>query len=563
MKKKKSGGKAETRQDKAAPPPAPAPRRAAGPLKKLALALVVTLAFFGLVEGVLRVTGFQYKPREKIMWKPTVAGFDGTFEYYVQTYFDPPGYMWRAEPNSTYTDSYGFRNPPIPFKKEPGKVRIAFLGGSTTQGQRHAYPERAVRIINGALGTNRYEALNVGCASYCTHQSLMALQRWVFDRDPDLVCLYHGWNDMAFHDDGYTDAEKDPMFSAQQKIGGWKQELGARLRLVQLLARLIDALDVSWPRPRVPLEQFENNMRSMARLCAKNNKELVVFTRPPLNQDDIPRLTGLYLKMLKMYGTTNHNVAQNKSHEICAGLQRKVAESEPNTRMFDASAVVARLQERIKAGEFGPNAQVFQPDACHLRPLGEQQLAEELAPALAPAHADQIRLYLESPGYQLAAARELMDELMPRESTYYINKVLARDPDNAEAKALLAKAESEIEFADLFWQGCWGGLDEVYESKLAKLMKCLSLRPGDFGVLTQIFRVCIYTDHAGDAAGAMAGFKPATPSDQYGWYRYTFMSHIQAQRWSQAVQYARLCLQMNPNDGDARAFLQQAGAAGG
>lgn len=505
---------------------------------KVLLAVLATVLFLGATELVLRMARFQYTPRERILWMPTVAGFDGTFEYRLQTAFEPPGYIWRTERNTAYTDANGFRNPPLPLRKEPGKIRIAFLGGSTTQGQRHAYPERTIRIMNDALGTNRFEALNVACSAYSTHQSLLALQRWVFDRNPDMVCVYHGWNDLAQADDGYSDAEKDALFGVSQKAGDWKRLLSARFRLVQGLAWLVDSADRSWPRQRVPPARFESNLRSIARLCAQHGKYLVIFTRPPLAQTGRP----------------------DDMHEPCVQIQRRVASSESNARLFDASAVVGHLQERMKAGEFGPEVQINQPDASHLRPLGEQLLAEQLALFVAPEHADHIGQYIAGVDYRVATARELLGELMPREAAYYLRNVLAQEPGHPMAQSLLTEAISQFEFEDLFWQGCWGGSDTVYESKLAKLKRCLEMRPSDFGVCMQIANVCFNMDHAGDAADAMANFNPANPTDRYRWYWYTFSSHVAAQRRSQAIRYARLCLELDPNDADARAFLQEAGA---
>ena len=159
---------------------------------KLILSVLVPLALLVLAETALRLAGFQYAARMKVLWTPTIAGYDGTFEYRLPTLLDPPGYVWRSQPNTAYTDEYGFRLPALSKEKKPGQIRIAFLGGSTTQGQRHPFAERAIRILNAALNTDRYEALNVGCSSYSSHQSLVALTRWVFDRDPDIVCVYHG-----------------------------------------------------------------------------------------------------------------------------------------------------------------------------------------------------------------------------------------------------------------------------------------------------------------------------------------------------------------------------------
>lgn len=528
--------------------------------KKILLAVFVPLILFGLAETALRLADFQYTPRQKILWVPTIAGYDGTFEYRLPTVLEPPGYIWRTKPNSAYTDAEGFRLPAISKHKKPGQIRIAFLGGSTTQGQRYSFAERAIHILNAALNTDRYEVLNVGCSSYSTHQSLIALNRWVFDRDPDLVCVYHGWNDWIYSEDGYGDAEKDAFAGMAQSTRSWKQALIPRSRLIQGVARCVDALDFSWPRSRVSPRQFEGNLRAMARLCATHDKELVIFTRPPLDLDHSQPLVGFARKHLDTYGTLTDDDTQRSIHEDCVGLQRQIAETESNIRLFDASTIVAGFQQRWRSGEFGFGAQIHQPDGLHLRPLGEQLLAEQLALFLAPEQAETIHRYLASPDYALAIARQMLEELMPREATYFLDEVLAQEPGHAGVLALRDEAFSQFEFADLFWQGCWGGSDTVFESKIAKLKRCLEIRPDNFGVCMQIVFVCFQMERPGEAAEAMAGFRPANLADHYGWAWYTFQSHLAAQRLSDAISAARLCLQLDPSDVDSREFLRQADA---
>lgn len=270
----------------AKPVATPPPRSQPSLGKKLVFSLVAVLLVLGGFELVLRAGHFTYKPRQKLLWKPTVAGFQGTYEYYIQTDFAPPGYIWLSQRNTPYTDSNGFRLPEIPLKKPAGKFRIAFLGGSTTQGGYRPYPERAVRILNEALGTDRYEALNVGCSSYSTHQSLIALQRWVFQREPDLICMYHGWNDCGVQEDGFRDDEKDGLFEMGQKVSGAAAVLG-KLRLSQLIGKLMDQSRHDWPRARVPLDRFRANLERFSDLCQEHGIKGVLFTPAALAQGSV------------------------------------------------------------------------------------------------------------------------------------------------------------------------------------------------------------------------------------------------------------------------------------
>lgn len=504
------------------------------------LALAAPVVLLGLGEAGLRLAGFRHVPRVKRLQYPTIAGYDGTYEYRIPATPEPPGYLWRTQAGTPLTGADGFRRPELTALPAPGRFRIAFLGGSTTQGQRYPFAERTVNILNGALGPSRYEALNAGCSSYSTHQSRLALERWVLRRQPGLVCVYHGWNDWDVAVDGYSDAEKDLPATLPPLTGRVARFLAVRSRLVQGLAWGSEVLDRSWPRARVAPGEFEDNLRAMARRCARHGREVVVFTRPPRVPAPPPS-------------------SESAAHQECLDIQRRVAATESNVRLFDACRVVEDLHARRLAGEFGPGVQIHQPDGLHLRPLGEQLLAEELACFLVPGQAAVIRAWLDSPVYVLDTARRLIGEEMPREAVWILGRIPPGTPMRAEADALRAEAVRRYEFADLFWQGCWGGTDTDFESKIGKLRRCQEIRPGDLGVCRQIALVCYHMGRAGEAAAAMEGFRPADSADRAEWAWLAFHSHVAARRLSEAAEMARLRLQLDPSDAEAREFLRDFG----
>jgi len=99
-------------------------------------------------------------------------------------------------------NSLGFRGPEIELPKPPGRIRVAFLGGSTTfcaetsgleatwpylvaQGLTEAFPDASIDQVNGAAG------------GYSTRQSALNLEHRVAPLDPDVVVVYHGTNDLT------------------------------------------------------------------------------------------------------------------------------------------------------------------------------------------------------------------------------------------------------------------------------------------------------------------------------------------------------------------------------
>lgn len=532
---------------------------------KILLAVLAPLVFLAVLEGVLRATGFEYTARERTLWKPTIAGYVGTFEFYLPTEFDPPGYIWVTQPNTEYTDRYGFRLPEIPVEKPPSKIRVAFLGGSTTHGGYRPYPERVIRLINSAIGTNRYEMLNVSCSSYSTHQSVIALTRWVLPRDADIVMVYHGWNDRNVLSDGFNDREKD---AVANRIGNDTDPSGSWLKSMKtgsLLGRVVDGLDRGWPRPRVSMDEFRDNLDTIASACGERGIRCLVMGRPQqLDQDlalaDFKEDSHQVTYVERLFGTHDRHEVYRLLADRLNEIQREVAEAHGNAEFCDGRAMLNEIQEARLAGEYGEHALVLQPDATHLRPLGEEEFAQRLAPVVAPEHAEAIRAFIDSVAYNRFLAKEFLVEMLPFGATYYAGRAMAFDTEGTyreELAGIIAEAESLTRFALNFREGRWGGIDKDVDSQLAKLKACLDERPNDWGVCLQVVRVCIYNQRMGDAAPVMMAYKPTTAQNQFEWAHFLLQSHLEAQRFREAIPVARALVKMNPNHEPARSFLAQ------
>jgi hypothetical protein len=557
-------------RNKAPPPviaekgPASAPARTTPRwYKKLALAVFMPVLLLGLVEAGLRIASFSHEPRVKTLWKPTVSGFRGTFEFYLPTEFSPPGYIWLSQPNSPYTDRYGFRLPEIPFEKPADKIRVAFIGGSTTHGGYRPYPERAIRLINDALGTNRYEMLNVACSSYSTHQSLKALERWALPRKPDIVFVYNGWNDMWVAGDGFSDKDKDALLSITGESRLRMPAVLRKLRLTGLLGKVAESVGERWPRQRVSFEDFDANLESMARLCAEAGVKMIAMIRPEQREENfvhhlMEEPTATYAR--EAFGTTNAYALYKAQSDRIIAIQRSFADRHAHVTACDGWQVGMNMLDRNAAGEFGENVPIFQSDNCHFLEFPDELLAQQVALTIAPEHAEAISNHINSLAYDLAMAEELIREDAPRESIWFLDRAEKRNPDPETAgriATLRAQAEANFELVDLFRTGRWGGDDPVFESKIAKLKRCLQIRPTDYGIMIQIYRVCIYMNRMEEAAAALSGFQPQNQQQQYEWMNFSMESHVQGKRWRQARRMAEQLIKMNPSHPLASQVLQQ------
>jgi hypothetical protein len=540
-------------------------------MKKGLTAVIVPLLFFVLLEGVLRLVGFEFRFPGKVLWTPAIAGFMGTYEYFVQSELDPPGYIWRLPSHTPITDKRGFRLPGVPDEKAPGRKRIAFLGGSTTHGGYKAYPERTVELLNGAVGSNVYEHLNAACSSYSTHQSLLALKRWVLPLHPDQVVVYHGWNDAVLQDDGYSDREKDAAVSMRGLSSGRIADGIRRLRVTQWVAWCMGKLDRTWPRARVSMKRFERNLRMMAQLCGEADVALTLLTRPESQLRPLPYPgTNALAYYERMYHTRDPVRIYDAIHADQLAVLRRVADDYDHVTLIDVSTRINELQREQQEWSPGESPEVFLRDACHLSDFANQKLAEFVAVGLVSNDAAHVRSYLETPEYHLAVSQDFLANDQPFAAVYYADEAMKASHDvrlTERAAELASAGRSQYEFARLFREARQGGSDTNFTSRIRKLRQCQAMRPRDIGVCLQILRACHYEGRAAEAVVLMDLYHPSeNPREKFEYLSYLFHSHSEGGRWDEAAAVAREMLMLRPDDRESKLYLErykQLNTAGG
>lgn len=159
---------------------------------RLSLAAVALVASALLAEGAVRV-------RQWIR--------HGTFGSIYDFAVDPASGLRIPTPNQRgriETDSRGFRNPEIVVPKPPGRIRVAFLGGSTTfcaeaSSNDATWPSLVVRALGDAHPTREFDLVNASAAAFHTGHSRTNFEQRVAPLEPDVVVIYHATNDLT-HD---------------------------------------------------------------------------------------------------------------------------------------------------------------------------------------------------------------------------------------------------------------------------------------------------------------------------------------------------------------------------
>jgi len=169
-----------------------------GARNKLAALHLSVVALLALELGLRLVVGAQQDVRDQLVEMarstyPRQMSFQGhPFLQFVGSS------AHRSDEGQQTFNSRGFVGPEFQQQKPAGTIRVACLGGSTTQ---YGYPAVLGDYLNKQAGARgRFEALNFGLSSYTTAHSLVNLALNVVHLSPDYVVIHHAWNDEIVRD---------------------------------------------------------------------------------------------------------------------------------------------------------------------------------------------------------------------------------------------------------------------------------------------------------------------------------------------------------------------------
>jgi hypothetical protein len=161
----------------------------------------------GIVADTARVFNWGYAG-------PSLC-YDSRFERFPNVLFAydapngapaPPYRFARSAvyPGGLVTNAYGWRGPPIDFRKADRTIRIAFVGASTTIGN-HQYPASYPELIGHWLNLwaadqnlgVRFEIINAGREGIASTHIAAVVRDEVLPMEPDLVVYYEGSNQFS------------------------------------------------------------------------------------------------------------------------------------------------------------------------------------------------------------------------------------------------------------------------------------------------------------------------------------------------------------------------------
>lgn len=118
----------------------------------------------------------------------------------------PGTYLHVGETKTVNSDGF-ISTPEVKHEKDKNTIRIAFLGGSSTAGtvpilpDEKTWPALVAKQLAEKLPGKNVDFINGALAGYSTFESYARLWARLRFYHPDLVVVYHGWNDMGYFRD--------------------------------------------------------------------------------------------------------------------------------------------------------------------------------------------------------------------------------------------------------------------------------------------------------------------------------------------------------------------------
>lgn len=121
-------------------------------------------------------------------------------------------------------DSRGFRSPELEVPKPEGRLRLAFLGGSTTfcaeaSSTEAAWPTRVANKLSETFPDADIDFVNAGVSGYSIEKSALNLEHRVASLEPDVIVIYHATNDIT--KDTRKLAQEAGVYRGHGDAGSW------------------------------------------------------------------------------------------------------------------------------------------------------------------------------------------------------------------------------------------------------------------------------------------------------------------------------------------------------
>lgn len=329
----------------------PEPRFSLG--KSLLYSTLIVGGFFALAELGLRLVGVPQPPRPRLLLRLLDVDIDFPFmRPDPETFWSlRPGYRGEFLGQQVSVNSLGLRGAEVAARKPAGRRRLLLFGDSITFGYGVGDDQTYAYRLGALAGGRGLETVNAGVTGFTSYQVGAWLRRTLGSVAADYASFCIGWND------GTQRPTADRDYARRlERLTGVESAL-SRLYLFRatqgVLARAAvrSQREAAWQTPRVPLEEYRQNLRAMARDCRAHGVRPAFLALPHRKRAGEPPASVPYAAALR---------------EVARELDIPVLE----IGVLAADAPVADTSELFV-------------DTLHLSPAGHDYLARELERQLA------------------------------------------------------------------------------------------------------------------------------------------------------------------------------------
>ncbi|MBI5375560.1 MAG: SGNH/GDSL hydrolase family protein [Candidatus Schekmanbacteria bacterium] len=275
--------------------------------KKVLFSFVVIILFFVSLESAARIIDY-IKNRHYVADFPDVI-------YDTHPYIPiilKPNTAFR--PRNININSLGYRGKDFKIIKTPGTFRIVCIGGSTVFGigsssDKTTFPQLLEDVLNKKISGKKFEVINAGVPGYTTAESLIDIELRLLDLSPDLIFIYHGYNDFKpnrmpnFKSDYSHWRYREPIYIGRPFLDNFRFYTKLRNLILKYLPKNQDS---SFPELKrfdtVSIEgvkAFERNLKSMIDIAKSRNIKVILSTFViPLNDTNLKKNPEMFKALL-------------------------------------------------------------------------------------------------------------------------------------------------------------------------------------------------------------------------------------------------------------------------
>ena len=236
--------------------------------KTLLFSAVLIVAFFGALEGLLRIVGIKSRVRPRLILRTIDIDIDFPFmRPDPELFWSPrPGFRGEFLGKTVTINDLGLRGREVRLPKPPGVRRIVCFGDSITFGYGVGDEDTYAFLLGKALASRGVETVNAGVTGYTSHQVLRLLLRLSPTIGADTATFCIGWNDGTWRP--AEDSEYERRLRESMAVENVLDRLYVfRAMKALYLGSLRPGGSTAARRNRVPPEAYRRNLQAIVEEC--------------------------------------------------------------------------------------------------------------------------------------------------------------------------------------------------------------------------------------------------------------------------------------------------------